>query len=131
MPSPGWFETDVGIAFCKSFNKVCQDILAQLMDADPSLDNYNRYDVLIGHDPSGTSVMNMAHWKQLLDKGKFQAYDYGSIKENNAHYGQPYPPLWDLSSIRQPMRLFAGSSDELADLTDVNFLWDSLKPEVK
>jgi gastric triacylglycerol lipase len=38
------------------------------MDADPSLDNYDRYDVLVGHDPSGTSVQNMAHWKQILDK---------------------------------------------------------------
>ena len=40
-----------------------------VMDADPELDNYERYDVLIGHDPSGTSVMNMAHWKQMLDHG--------------------------------------------------------------
>jgi hypothetical protein len=29
------------------------------------------------------------------------------------------------------MRLFAGSSDLLADLTDVNYLWDSLKPDTK
>jgi len=29
------------------------------------------------------------------------------------------------------MRLFAGSSDLLADLTDVNFLWDSLNYNVK
>jgi hypothetical protein len=29
------------------------------------------------------------------------------------------------------MRLFAGVSDLLADITDVNFLWDSLKPEIK
>ena len=45
------------------------------MDADPSLDNYERYDVLVGHDPSGTSVQNMAHWKQMLDKKKFIAYE--------------------------------------------------------
>ena len=29
------------------------------------------------------------------------------------------------------MRLFAGSSDELADLTDVEYLWSCLTPEVK
>ena len=101
------------------------------MDADPSVDNYERYDVLVGHDPSGTSVMNMAHWKQLLDHGKFQAYDYGNSKTNTEHYGQPYPPVWELSNIRQQIRLFAGTSDELADLTDVNYLWDSLNPDVK
>jgi gastric triacylglycerol lipase len=59
MPSAGWFETDIGIAFCATFPKVCADFLAQIMDADPSVDNYERYDVLAGHDPSGTSVQNM------------------------------------------------------------------------
>ena len=41
------------------------------MDADPSQDNYDRYDVLVGQAPAGTSVMNMRHWKQLFDNGKF------------------------------------------------------------
>lgn len=75
--------------------------------------------------------MNMKHWKQVYESGKFQAYDYGSSKENSAHYGQPYPPQWNLGNIRMPMRLFAGDSDLLADVTDVGFLWDSLNPSMK
>jgi hypothetical protein len=86
---------------------------------------------LVGHDPSGTSVMNMAHWKQVFDNGKFQAYDYGSAKENQAHYGQSSPPEYNLGNIRVPVRLFAGTSDLLADLTDVQFLWKSLNPSVQ
>lgn len=39
------------------------------MDADPTVDNYERYDVLVGHAPAGTSVMNMEHWKQMVDSG--------------------------------------------------------------
>ncbi len=93
--------------------------MTQIADGDPSLDNYERYDVLIGHDPSGTSVLNMAHWKQLFDSGKFEAFDYGTAKLNELHYGQPYPPVFDLSKIRVPVRLFAGTSDLLADPTDV------------
>lgn len=131
MPGYDWFTTDVGILFCSTFAKVCGDAMTQIMDGDPTLDNYERYDVLIGHDPSGTSVMNMEHWKQLLDHGTFQSFDYGSTRENIAHYGQPYPPAWDLSKIRVPIRLFAGSSDLLADLTDVNYLWNSLSKEVQ
>lgn len=69
------------------------------MDGDPTVDNYERYDVVAGHEPSGTSVMNMKHWKQMLDKKKFEAYDYGSAAANNAHYGQPTPPLYDVSTI--------------------------------
>lgn len=45
--------------------------MTQLMDGDPNLDNYARYDVLIGHCPAGTSVMNMDHWRQLLENGRF------------------------------------------------------------
>ena len=40
MPSLGWFQTDLGVAFCAAFSKVCADVLTQLMDADPSVDNY-------------------------------------------------------------------------------------------
>jgi esterase/lipase len=75
--------------------------------------------------------MNMEHWKQAFDKGKFQAFDYGTSQKNVEHYGQSTPPVWDLSKIRVPIRLFAGSSDLLADPTDVQFLWNSLSPEAK
>ena len=70
--------------------------------------------------------MNMAHWKQLFDHGNFQAYDYGSAKLNQQHYGQNTPPLFDLTKIRVPIHLFAGASDLLADPTDVDFLWKTL-----
>jgi len=119
MPSSNWFNTDMGIAFCATFNKICGDMISQIMDGDSSLDNYDRYDVLVGHYPAGTSTMNMAHWKQLMDKKRFESYDYGSSKANQEHYGQPFPPPFELSQIRVPVRLFAGASDLLADLTDV------------
>ena len=78
MPSGDWFQTEAGILFCRRFPKVCDDFLKELCDADPSLDNYERSDVFIGHEPSGTSIMNMEHWKQLYDWGTFQAYNYGT-----------------------------------------------------
>ena len=80
LPSANWFQTDVGIAFCSTFAKVCGDLMTQIMDGDASLDNYERYDVLIGHFPAGTSIMNMAHWKQLMDTGRFESFDYGTSR---------------------------------------------------
>lgn len=67
------------------------------MDANPNLDNYERYDVLVGHDPAGTSVHNMKHWKQMLDSGRFQAFDWGTAALNQKHYNQTSPPVWDFS----------------------------------
>ena len=105
--------------------------MGTICDADPSLDNYDRYDVVVGHDPSGTSVLNMEHWKQLYDSGYFRAFDYGSAALNTAHYGQITPPTWDPKNIRIPIRLFAGSSDELGDPTDVTYFWNSLDVSVR
>jgi hypothetical protein len=40
MPSGNWFTTNTGILFCSSFAKICGDVMTQIMDGDPSLDNY-------------------------------------------------------------------------------------------
>lgn len=48
-----------------------------------------------------------------------------------AHYNQSTPPVWNLTQIRKPMRLFAGTSDLLADVDDVNFLWSKIDPQYK
>jgi hypothetical protein len=40
MPGLGWFETDVGVAFCSAFGKICADLMTQVMDGDASVDNY-------------------------------------------------------------------------------------------
>ena len=73
----------------------------------------------------------MAHWKQLLDSGKWEAFDYGSAAENRAHYGQDKPPAYDPKKIRVPLRWFAGNEDELADKTDVNRFWPLLNPQAQ
>ena len=95
------------------------------MDADPSLDNYQRYDVLIGHDPSGTSSQNMFHWRQILLSGEWKMYDYGQ-KQNMKRYKQKTPPYWDISNIKKPLHLYAGNSDLLADQIDVKRFWYNL-----
>lgn len=56
-------------------------------------------DVFIGHDPSGTSVLNMAHWRQIERDGIFRAFDYGSAAANQAAYNQTTPPVYDPSIL--------------------------------
>lgn len=104
LPSMKWFETDAGILFCAAFENFCSDLIKNICDSDPTLDNADRYDVIFGHEPSGTSTMNMAHWKQVLDTGKFMAFDYGSAAANTAQYGQPTPPVWDPSNLSSAFR---------------------------
>lgn len=94
-----WLDSEIGGLFCAEFPHVCIDTMKYLMDADPSLDNYERSDVFIAHDPAGTSLQNMFHLKQIVDSGRFQAYDFGSFALNTAHYGQPTPPIWKLGIL--------------------------------
>ena len=108
MPSFGWFKTDLGVLFCSAYDKVCADVVGEVMDGDPTLDNYDRYDVIVGHVPAGTSVLNMQHWRQSFLNKSFRAYDYGSIEENKKHYDSAYPPEWRLDNIRIPLHLFWG-----------------------
>ena len=45
--------------FCANFRKFCTSILGPISDTDPTVDNYERIDVLVGHDPAGTSLKNV------------------------------------------------------------------------
>lgn len=56
MPNGGWVFSAVGSRFCAMFASICGDLIASITSADKELDNYDRYDVLAGHDPAGTSV---------------------------------------------------------------------------
>ena len=62
----------------------------------------------------------------MVISGRFQAYDYGSAKENMVHYNQSEPPLYDLSSIRTPVALYSATNDWLADPADVDSLRQAL-----
>ena len=116
-----WLITNFGSAFCALFGEVCANLVATIADMDASRDNYERYDVVAGHDPSGTSVQNMVHWEQLTFVDNYQKYDYGT-DENMKIYGQPNPPLYNLANIKNEVHLFAGDEDMLADPTDVQRL---------
>jgi gastric triacylglycerol lipase len=41
----------VGRVVCSIFPILCADIVTPIFSADKNLDNYERYDVLAGHDP--------------------------------------------------------------------------------
>ncbi|KAH7278605.1 hypothetical protein KP509_38G048400 [Ceratopteris richardii] len=70
-----------------------------------------------------TSMRNLAQMAQLLRTGRFGMYDYGWFR-NLLHYGDFFPPSYDLSEIPRsmPMLLAHGGQDQLADEEDVRHL---------
>ncbi|KAL4480400.1 hypothetical protein ABPG74_020916 [Tetrahymena malaccensis] len=116
---------DLGIEFCGKFPLPCGKLVGAITSNDYRIDNYDRYDVLAGHDPAGTSFRNMVHWMQLKLSGKFQKFDFGH-KENKKRYGVDYPPIYDLSKIEKEVYMFVGNNDILADVTDATQLRNEL-----
>ncbi|CAK72880.1 unnamed protein product (macronuclear) [Paramecium tetraurelia] len=125
MPGDSFLTSEIGRVVCGLMENLCGDLIGSFVSADPVLDNYDRYDVLAGHSPAGTSVKNLKHWQQFTRTGEFKRYDYGD-KENLKKYGSKKAPLYDLSNIDVKIFYIAGYDDLLAAPKDVNHLFSAL-----
>ena len=57
------------------------------------------------HFPSGTAGKTIVHYAQMIESGKFCAFDYGE-EGNLEHYGQNDPPVVNLSKTTAPIALY-------------------------
>ncbi|CAL0307535.1 unnamed protein product [Lupinus luteus] len=71
----------------------------------------------------------MIHLSQLIRQGTLAMFDYENTDENNRHYGQPTPPVYDMTRIPNdlPLLMSYGGADALSDVKDVQLLLESLK----
>ncbi|KAG5000431.1 hypothetical protein JHK87_021503 [Glycine soja] len=65
----------------------------------------------------------------VIRTGTIAQYDYGNQEQNMQHYGQPLPPLYDMTGILNEFPLFIsyGGQDTLSDVKDVQVLLNDLK----
>ena len=120
-----FLESDFGHYFCAVYPEKCEDFMGFLVGFDKQYDNEDRYSIIVEHEPSGTSVTNMLHWKQLVLNNRFGKYDYG-IAGNMFHYNQTSPPDYNASNINFPLHMFMGTDDSLVDEQDTQTLLDNL-----
>ncbi|XP_063368177.1 lipase member K-like [Cydia amplana] len=81
--------------------------------------------VVFGHYPSATSRKSLVHYDQIVLRGEFAQYDYGSI-QNMAKYGSVSPPVYNLTAVTTNVALFVGSNDGVSKLKDVERLGNTL-----
>lgn len=105
----------------------CSDLLASITGENCCF-NSSRVDVYLEYEPHPSSVKNLKHLFQMIRKGTFARYDYGSIK-NLLQYGQLKPPAFDLSKIPKslPIWMAHGGNDALGDVIDVQHTLKELK----
>ncbi|KAF7141171.1 hypothetical protein RHSIM_Rhsim06G0169000 [Rhododendron simsii] len=85
-------------------------------------------DAVFKYGPQPTATKNMLHLAQMVRQGTIAMYDYGSKDDNNKRYGQPTPPVYNMSSIPNDLPLFLahGGQDYLSDPADVQTLMGAL-----
>lgn len=115
---------------CKLDVNLCDIFISLIADYNPKYDNQKQFPIFVEHNPSGSSLQSVLHYRQLFVSDKyhpiFRKYDYGK-KENTKKYGQAIPPDYDLNKIRIPIRGYIGTDDELGDPTDNAFLTAKLQ----
>lgn len=101
---------------------LCREIFKFVADAKPLEDNPELAAVALNYLPAGTSSKNMEHWYQLMTSDGFKLYDFGD-EGNLEHYGSFEARDIDLTILKTvPIGLFSGLDDELADVTDTQWL---------
>jgi pimeloyl-ACP methyl ester carboxylesterase len=120
--------------FVCELDPIMCDWVISLLDYNPKYDNEKRMPFFVQHNPSGTSLRCLLHYRQLMAAPKhapvFQKYDFGT-RENEKKYGQKQPPMYDFSNINIPVRGFVGLDDSLGDPTDNDYLTNTLKTNLK
>jgi len=82
------------------------------------------------HEPGGSSVVNIAHWCQMIRSDRFQKCDYGS-KRNMMRYGTKQAPAYDLSRVPRGLNklLIRGTNDALVGQKDFAWLCEQVGVE--
>lgn len=113
---------------CKKPGVDCTNLLTSFTGENCCLSS-SIVDVFLDHEPQSTSTKNMIHLAQMIRDGTITMYNYGDENENIRHYGKPYPPAYNMTTIPNDLPLFVsyGGQDALSDTKDVHLLLDSLK----
>lgn len=88
------------------------------IDGSEKMFNQSRVGVYLCHTPAATSVKDLQHWIQLVESQNVAKFDYG-VDGNIEEYGQPTPPVYDLTQIDTPTYLYWSRDDILADTQDI------------
>eukprot|EP00347_Sterkiella_histriomuscorum_P012496 403368358 len=130
MFPPNWLEQEATEALCSSsFGlPICEGFIELTADLDINVDDLSRINTFLSHTPSGAGYRNFVHYAQIIHSDRFQRYDWGAAK-NVQVYNSTLPPLYPLEDLKNiPIALLGGTLDELGSPTDVEWTYETLKP---
>ncbi|KPJ14387.1 Lipase 1 [Papilio machaon] len=126
--STKYFNTVTNI-ICNFLPIRCDSLLNLIIGYDFKHINGSMLSIILGHMPAGSSTLQLVHYGQLVQNGRFCRYDRG-VKDNLMIYGSKLPPDYDLSVITVPIVLYYSENDWLCDQRDVEILKRHLKVKI-
>ncbi|CAH9089575.1 unnamed protein product [Cuscuta epithymum] len=104
----------------------CNDLMTIFTGKNCCLNSSN-FELFLEYEPQPTSTKNLVHMAQTVRSRILTKYDYDL--NNIEHYGQPRPPIYNLTNIPLDIPIFIsyGGQDALSDVKDVENLLDYLK----
>lgn len=106
--------------FCSNMSLTCNIILHMIVGHD-SKHLSALMPLLLGHMPTSCSTLQLVHYGQLVQSGRFCQFDYGA-QMNLEMYGKDSPPDYDLSKATVPNVVFFSEHDWVATPADVKRL---------
>ncbi|XP_055615570.1 lipase 1-like [Toxorhynchites rutilus septentrionalis] len=98
---------------------ICRAVVYDVAGANPQQLGVKIARIFLGHFPAGSSLKQVMHIAQLIRDGIFRQYDYGNSAQNIAAYGSPSPPLYDLSRVTAPVRIYYGYNDNVVNYRNI------------
>ncbi|KAL3035405.1 hypothetical protein AAZX31_02G250700 [Glycine max] len=113
---------------CNNTGIDCTNLLTSFTGQNCCL-NPSIVNVFLDHEPQSTATKNMIHLSQMIREGTTSMFDYENRDENMKHYGQPTPPVYDMTRLPNDLPIFLsyGGADALSDVKDVQRLLEILK----
>ena len=113
-----WFTSTATNLFCGTVAWFCEAIERSIATSDPNADDNDRFEVYMGHFPSGSPMQSLMHYAQNYREDRFQLWapDYNTFLAIGQHKHTDLIPLENI--VSPPVAMFVGHSDILADPVD-------------
>ncbi len=87
------------------FGGLCDDMVSAVADADPSVDNMDRFNAFMSNFPSGSGYQDLVMFAQNTQNEVMKQFNYGEI-DNLKRYGTIEPPRVPLENFDIPVAMF-------------------------
>lgn len=113
------FAVEMADRVCATKKVKCGDLLTSITGPNCCF-NSSRIPYYLKFEPHPSSTKNLEHLFQMIRKGTFSKFDYGTLG-NWRHYGSRAAPAYDIALIPKdfPVFMVYGGRDAMADLKDV------------